>query len=267
MFKKLYSSNKKPGKFYAYMIKSMEGLPFYAGKGTGERWKTSFRRVKIRVAADFPKNKYTCKVAVKYFDTEIEALQQETTWILELAPKYNKNLSFVKLKECWYPSTNEECSRVALTGAGISLDVGRNFLLEECRKVYRGYALRIIHTGDNSYALLVTATRPGAETAAFYLTYNKDKRTLGVYSVVTGLVEPTVWASEYVDSPALAVDILQSSLIVCFAILGIKDFGIMDIKFSVGGKPYDINKEYDDVNYEVDVFPAFQRSPGKIYIG
>ena len=41
----------------------------------------------------------------------------------------------------------------------------------------------------------------------------------------------------------------------------------MDIKFSVGGEPYDINKEYDDVNYEVDVFPAFQRSPGKIYIG
>lgn len=192
--------------FYVYTITSVEsGEVLYVGKGSGFRWKRSLKRIEEFSATQ-------CEVFLEDVGSNELALQKETKLIQALSPKYNKRVSWRKLKESEH------------TIKRISFKLKFNHNLVPRKKVHAGFIHELLQIGEKIFKLVITKSGDGFATAEFSL-YIAKNSYLSVTTNATGILEPSVETctrhkniSKYFRAASLS---LQNS----FLVLGYEDVG------------------------------------------
>lgn len=158
-------------KFYVYTITSRDsGEVLYVGKGSGLRWKTSLKRIEELSCTQ-------CEVFIEEADSNELALQKETKLIQSLIPKYNKNVSWRKIK------TGSSLAKLSIT---IPFEVD----LVSITKTHAGFNYELVQVGDSLFKLLITKSGEGFETAEFSLS-TKRSGVLRITASGTGVTEPS----------------------------------------------------------------------------
>lgn len=187
-------------KFYVYTITSVEsGEVLYVGKGSGYRWKTSLKRIE-----DLSGN--PCEVFLEDVDSNELALQKETKLIQSLAPKYNKNVSWQKIKE----------GTSGITKIAFKFPFTQQ--LVETRKIAGGFLYELVQIGIKLFKLMVTKVVDGAYTASFTLS-TKRQNQLYVTTNATGVIEPSEHVSEDRKIIFDYFNIAYENVIKCLSVL------------------------------------------------